>query len=391
MDDSAINKMDPSALRGVLLRQPPLSTLQIQPIASFQGREIVYVLPNDAKDSHRAAFFAQLILRGRALAGHPSDWRAWTLTTIAAGFSNIVTGIVEQQPALYEKRTISSGHLATLQEMFDCLRAWTTVDGTDATENQAAKDAVRGCILHLDDLPPIDDDDLKKELGECMSIEAIYGYLALIMILAAKFITDQNRVAITVNRPRNIEQKYRIVGCPCLTGDLRISDDGHTMINAAFVSMDHFRGALFTRLADMRNQAGDRGTAVVMTLVRLLDWTGMSFVPIIDRFLSAHPDISDYSFLLPSYQHFLSSLRALAKVPPHIRPFYKLIHGDTTKMFHRRDVEELLVCSIKEEAYGRPTMAQYTLPATADKIWEMYLRTKKALHDAMDNDNASVV
>jgi hypothetical protein len=385
MDDQSITRMTSEDLRGTVLRQPLLSSSRVLPLASFQKRDVIYLLPPGAKDNHRAAFLAQLIIRGRSPSLVAAEWRSWVLTIVAAGFQDMITAIIDQQPTLYEKRVIDPVHLTPLQEMHEGIVGWGMVEPTDAVENQTALDAILPCMIPLSELPDYDSSEVKRDLARCVSIEALYGYLALVLVLAAKSINDANRVAITINRPRNIEQKYRIVDCPCLTGDLRISDNGHSMINAAFVSMDHFRGALFTRLADVKNAASDRGTAVVMTLVRLLDWTGMTYVPMIDRFLTSHSNIEGYGFLMPSYQSFIASLRALAKVPPHIRPFYKLIHGDTTKMFNRRDVEELMVCAIRDEARDRPSLMQYGLPPTSDQIWETYKTTRKTLKE-MDDD-----
>jgi len=250
--------------------------------------------------------------------------------------------------------------------------AWKDVPAADTKEQDDARMEAHTHFPVLDGLPEVTSANMRPDWELSTQVEAIYGYVSLILFLAGKNINDKNRGAITIKRPNAIERKYGMGSVPCLTGDLKLSNSAHVGINLAFTAMHHARSEVFKEVAKFSHETGDIGVEVAATTTRLMAYAGMQHVVLIDKYLSATPHAERYPVLASSLVAYAASLKELADTPVDQRPYFKLIKGDTTRAFNRKDVEALLVVAITTEMDTNPTLVNYNLPENSDEIVTAY-------------------
>lgn len=132
--------------------------------------------------------------------------------------------------------------------------------------------------------------------------------------------------------------------------------------------MFSIRKIIFEEVAKYATNAVDPRIEVLTTTTSLLAYAGMHHVRIIDEFLAANPHALHIPMLQASINSYIASLKELRNVPDHLRPYYKLIWADQTRIFNRRDMQNLLVVAVSEAAKTQPRLRRYDLPYNSSMI-----------------------
>jgi len=340
---------------------------------------IVYSLPAHEAGSEEAAkaFHLFLMVAGTSTTTRRDLWQNYVCTIVCACFPSMRTGILRY--AAIEEVVLSQTTMDALKGWYDLYSA--CVEGEDPAFVEAAKGQLMETVIDMrlpPGLPALDVD-----LADSLDLPAIYGHVSMVLFVAGKTISDANRASITQKRPGAIERKYfggKVVGP--LQGSLRLSNEAHGQIHSAFVSMAHVRKEVFTKVATFNNIADvDPAIEVVATTTRLMRYQGMQQAVLIDQFLSAHEEAFAIPILMPSIQAYAASMRDLMAAPVEQRPYYKIIHGDSTRAFNRNDISNLLVVAVMEARETNPTMMQYAIPANQQLIMDKYMQSLEALEE----------
>jgi len=314
------------------------------------------------------AFHLYLIVAGTSTTTDRYAWQNYVATIVSACFPSMKTGILSN--AAFEEVIISEAAVQALLTWFEMYQGATSIEETEEMR-KAYADQLPGLMvdIHL----PMGTPAAGFDMDDVLDVPSVYGHMSLVLFLAGKTITDTNRAAISQKRPGAIERKY-FNGKPVasLTGPLALSSVAHTYINMAFVSMVHLRRVVFTQVANFNNVATDPTIEVVATTTRLMRYAGMQQAILIDQFLSGHEEAFDIPLLQPSIQAYVASMKDLMNAPAEQRPYYKIIHGDTTRAFNRNDISNLLVAALDEARSLNPTLMQYNIPANHQLVMDKY-------------------
>lgn len=217
-------------------------------------------------------------------------------------------------------------------------------------------------------------------LAGCRTIPAVYGFCGLLVFMAGKKITEKNETTITERRPQNIVDTYGIAETATyfLTGEGKMQSTAHKMVNQAWVTYAFARRAIITDVAAFAS-GNSLPQRVVYTISKLLENVGMQSAYYIHRFLQAFPEAKRYACIRPSLGVYASSIREVARADARIQPYYKVIHGDLTRAFHRNGLLTLAACAISFEKTTSPSMRNFSLGEGATTAVNMF-DTEAAAH-----------
>jgi hypothetical protein len=136
--------------------------------------------------------------------------------------------------------------------------------------------------------------------------------------------------------------------------------DAHTNIHQAWITYADARKAILTKFAAFSSEPS-LPQRVVYTVFKMIEYSGMQSAYFISHFLQAMPLCATYSCVRPALQAYISSVREVAAAPAHLQPYYKVIHGDSTRAFHRNTIFVLAACAIAYEKYTSSSMANFSL------------------------------
>ncbi|TQS38262.1 hypothetical protein Golomagni_01238 [Golovinomyces magnicellulatus] len=209
------------------------------------------------------------------------------------------------------------------------------------------------------DLPRIKPNSACENLTYCYKEKSLYAHLALVIFLAGKKIEDINRTAITIARPKALIEKYRIPGIAILNGPAMISNHGHLFIHQAYIEMTKFTGECFKEFSNYTTSTTNLYQDIINVNVTLLRFANMQHAAIINRFIGAYPWVSEISELRQCLTIYASSVQALCKMPPALQPYVKLIYGDKSGIFPRKELGPLIACALEVEKEINETLKNY--------------------------------
>jgi hypothetical protein len=376
---------DTAAMREAAFRAPENHGTPAAPattVASPLIRKVaVYTLPADraGETTVSQAFHLFLMWAGTSEDTDRVLWQNYVATLVCTSFPTIRAGVM--QSAVFEERILSNAMVDKICQWYEDYLVVTS-DDSDMEEDLRAtcKTDLEATIIDLK--VPRGKLVYDINMADTLSIEAIYGHISLVLFIAGKTITDANRAAITQKRPGAIERKYfngRIVGP--LQGSLRLSATAHVAIHTVFVTLTHLRRETFIQVAQFNAAHGDPVLDVVTTTTRLMRFSGMQQAVLINNFLDAHEEAFAMPFLIPAIKAYLASIKDMNAAPVEQRPYYKLIHGDSTRAFNRNDLMNLVVVAVAEARETNPTLQQYAIPANHQLIMDKYLQGLSLLAD----------
>lgn len=328
----------------------------------------VYIWPKGVSDQNKLAFLSYFTVFGKSVDESPSSWATWVLSYVVLCFPEMADSISKLNGREYAFEALPLSYVNGVLRVYDA--ALDFDDSQPAEYERFFHDLVTPVGLpsvprELEFYPP--------DLAACATVPAIYGYCSLLIFLAGKQITAQNSITITEKRPKNLIDAFKIndYASFILIGDGKMGQEAHSYINQVWVTYFHARAAVISEVATFA--AGSTlPQRVVYTITKLLEYSGMQPASFIFKFLQARPETREFSCTRASLNAFISSVQEVAAAPGYLQPYYKLIHGDSTRAFHRNSLLALSACAIALEKSLTPSMRNFDLGEGATAAVNIY-------------------
>lgn len=330
---------------------------------------VVYHWP-DAKlsDDAKLSLLSFFTAYGRSESVSPSSWATWAFSYLTLSFPDFQDRAKVENDREYAFKPLPTAYVQAMVELASAAEDY------DDTAPNLYSDAVRNVPV-LTGLPEIakTPEFFPPDLAATATIQSVYGYAALILFLAGKKINEKNATTITERRPGNLRDAYNIPepATFALLGDGKMGSNAHSYISQAWITYSHMRVAIISEVA--RFQEGvSLAQRVVYTIVKMMEYSGMQQATFIHEFLQALPQCVNYSCIRPSLNAYTTSLREVAAAPGYLQPYYKIIHGERTRAFHRNSILTLSACATAYKKYTTPSMRNFTLGEGATQAVNMY-------------------
>jgi len=335
-------------------------------------KQLIFTRPKTRRSTDEyLAILSALTYHGRSEDERPSSWACWTLSYLGIAFPEFVTAIRQTNEREYEFKPLPDKYCdQVLLALSTAAEIESTVDGG----LEEYKDAVASIVPPSEFPDMVYSDDLfVPEYAACATIPVVYGYAGLLTYLAGKKINEKNVTTITERRPQNLIDTYKIAeeASLVLTGEGKMGGTAHTYVNQVWVSQDSARRAILTEIAAF-NAGTSLAQRVVYTVTKLLENSGMGQATYIHRFLKAMPHAVEFSCVASAISAYAQSLVEVAKQPAYLQPYYKVINGDRTRVFHRNAILPLAACAITYETHTNRTMGNFTLAEGSSKAVAMF-------------------
>jgi hypothetical protein len=327
----------------------------------------IYYWPSNVNNDQKLATLSYLTAHGRSVSESPSAWATWMYSYAVLCFPEFRQRISSAGAREYQFTPLPYDLIANITLL--------TEHAAEYDVRNEQYDATLGMMVSPKGLPLIEKtlSNFPPDLSACATVPAVYGYFGLLVFLAGKQINDKNLSAITEKRPQNLIDKFAIqeVSTYALKGDGKMSDVAHRYVNQAWVTHTPARRAIIEEVAAFVS-ATTLPQRVVYTISKMVENSGMGPAPFIHKFLQARPEIAQYSCIRPALQAYMMSLREVAAAPSHLQPYYKLIHGDTTRAFHRSSIFILSACAVAYERLTSSSMSNFNLGVGASAATTMF-------------------
>jgi len=330
---------------------------------------VIYTWPKDVPDDEKLAFLSFLTAFGRSEEESPSKWATWMYTYIVLCFDTMEDLIKRQGGREYTFKPLERSLIHTVIQLRD-----SSLDFDGSGDNRDYITLLTQ-LSFPDRFPSMSrsEEFFPDVLAAGATIPSIYGFCSLLVFLAGKKISDKNVTTITENRPKNLVDTYGIndQAAYFLTGDGKMGTVAHKMCNQAWVTYAQARVAIITDVSSFA-VGSSLAQRVVFTVSKLLENVGMQPAYYIHRFLQAFPQCIDYACIRPALGVYSASIREVAQADARIQPYYKVIHGDLTRVFHRNGILALSACAISFEKHMSPSMRYFTLGEGATAAVNMF-------------------
>jgi len=317
----------------------------------------VYNWPKGITDTDKLSVLAYLTAYGKSADESPSSWATWVISYVVLCFPEMENSITRLNGREYAFEALPKRYIEGVIHLYNA--------AMDFDDSQPAE-----YERHFHDLQipsgfpsiPKELDYYPPDLAACATVPAIYGYCSLLIYLAGKQINSQNSIAITEKRPKNLIDAFKIneYASFILTGDGKMGQDAHEAINQVWITYFHARAAVISEVATFAAGA-TLPQRVVYTITKMMENSGMQPAYFIYKFLQARPEVREFSCTRAALNAFISSVQEVAAAPGYLQPYYKLIHGDGTRAFHRNSLLTLSACAIAHEKSLSPSMRNFNL------------------------------
>lgn len=334
-------------------------------------KTIVFILPSDISEADMMAVGLAFMLMGTATGAPLESWKSYVCSYTCF----LLPEIQGRLPA--ESYTFVSLSKAAITPVLARIQQYVDMGLVEDDANKLPDDGLAGVTLHPE-LPAAGAGAGYKWCGAEATMKHIYAHYSLIVFLAGKIITVDNREAITEKRPAAIIGKCNLdENTLTLNGPLRISDDGHVYINAAWSEMTIFRATCFLEFIQYASMEVNFAQDIIYTSVHLLRYTGLSHARFSYKLIMSNPWVKDFAPLQSSYTTFEDSLKESIKVPALLQPYVKLIFADKSSLFPRKEMEPLVACAVAMEQEMHDSVQQFYRSDKYAAIVDLFLAERQ--------------
>ena len=354
----------------------PLSS-RVSSRVCFRGMKYVlkiYCLSKTdaAEQAAVKAFHLYLIMCGTSDSVVDKEWENYVATLACACLPSIKPGLLGQ-PASYEEITLSTADVKALTEWYE--QCWESsnlarlnTQGYDERPPQSLR-APHGLTFQL----PQGAGAFQGDMEDLMALPSLYGHFSLVIFLADKKDLEHGARGLTHERGVAIEQKYfNGKQIASLTGTLALSDAAHRSIPVVYVSPAALRKLIFKKVASFDQHSSDVCSEVIATTTRLMRYSGMQHVPLIDRYLSRYKYADAITMLRVDLLEYRASKRDMKTIPDEQVPYFKLIFGNDSYPFLRKNLTNLVAVAVTDAREEKPDLRYRWVPANYDRIMERY-------------------
>lgn len=328
----------------------------------------IYTWPRGIANADKLVVLAFFTAHGRSVDESPSSWATWVLSYVVMCFPELQESITRMNGREYTFEALPKKYINSILALNNAALDF------DDSQPDVYRDQFHD-VIAPPGLPsmPREVDTFPPDLAACSTVPAVYGYCSLLIFLASKQINERNSIAITEKRPKNIVDAFKIneYAAYILTGDGKIGSEAHSYINQVWITYFHARAAVVCEVATFASGA-TLPQRVVYTVTKLMEYSGMQPAYFIFKFLQARPEVREFSCTRASLNAFISSVQEVAAAPGYLQPYYKLIHGEGTRAFHRNTLLVLSSCAIALEKVTSPSMRNFSLGEGATAAVNMF-------------------
>lgn len=329
----------------------------------------IYMFPEKVSNDDKLAVLSYMTAFGLSDDESPTKWATWMYSYIVLCFSEMADLIKREGGREYTFHKLPLELIQTIVSLRDSALGY---EGSG--ENEEYNTLLR-TLQFPAQFPSIgrNAEIFPENLAACGTVPAVYGFCALLIFMAGKKINEKNVTTMTERRPQNLVDTYGISESASyfLIGDGKMQSQAHKMCNQAWVTYAFARRAIVTDVAAFAS-GNSLPQRVVYTVSKLLENVGMQSAYYIHRFLKAFPEAKTYACIRPALSVYAASIREVARADSRIQPYYKVIHGDLTRAFHRNGILTLAACAISFEKTTSPSMRNYALGEGATTAVNMF-------------------
>lgn len=327
----------------------------------------VYTLPTGSDNVLRLTCLAALTLCGKSTDDETKPWQTWIATLVCVAYEGMSARLAGKDEYVVED--LPENFLNSLQQ----------------ANHKFETDPSPALLVMPPGLPSTTAVYTTLHYNAA-NIVGSYGYLALVIHLMGKRIADNNRVAIEQKRPENIIKSFKAGdGTYLLTGAGRMGRKAHEMVPHAWSQSVVFKEICVLEFATF-NESDVQSLGVVALMFRMLEHSGMQGAMFCHKLVKACPWIGEIPILRPDLSIYLQSVEEYLKMDEHLRGYFKLIKGNSTKLFHSKSMAGLIGCAQLWLSQGETSVGQYTAPG-AELAKEAFIK-KAAEHGIVLRDVA---
>lgn len=343
------------------------------PATGFTKKITYYTLPETASTETRERVMFYLASLGTSSEESLEKWKSWVVTYVCAMTPSLSKML---NAKMFQATQIPSPKLLEVNTIFSDAESAILRDDVTAVEGITAR------LASLDTFPLLPKMAEKLNLANAngeWTAKVIACHFSIMLFLAGKRVDGNDHSQVTIARPRAIKSKAHLDGTiELLEGTFRMSNRAHTRINDAWSEMGALRAIVFTEYAKFESAEVDEYQNLIWTTMHLLRFSGMSHAAIVFSFLQVCPWIHEIPTLRPALALYARSVVEAEKVDSKLFPYIKLIYGDKSTFFLRKDLEPLIACAVSVLTETNPTLAAYyTKPEFAPIVEAFELKRRE--------------
>nr|WKE35273.1 hypothetical protein [Plasmopara viticola lesion associated mononegaambi virus 5] len=367
-----INSHDQTSILGSQIFDPKNRFVEGRILSASEGiikTLPIYQWPAGISNEDKLTVLSYMTAFGLSDEESPAKWATWMYTYIVLCFDSMVDLIKREGGREYTFHKLPVSLIKDILALSDNALEF---EGSGENQEYARLISKLQFPSHFPALPR-SPEMFPDVLAGCKTVQAVYGFCALLIFMAGKKINEKNVTTITERRPQNLIDTYGISenATHFLTGEGKMQSQAHKMCNQAWVTYAFARRAIITDVAAFAS-GNSLPQRVVYTVSKLLENVGMQSAYYIHRFLQAFPECKEYTCIRPALGVYAASIREVAKADSRIQPYYKVIHGDLTRAFHRNGLLTLAACAISFEKTTSPSMRNFALGEGATTAVNMF-------------------
>ena len=327
------------------------------------------------------AFHLYLIVCGTSDSVVGDEWESYLATLACVFFPSIKRVLLRGND--HEEITLSTADVKALTEWYEkCWKSYHQTKPNAQGDHERPPHSHRAPLGLTCQLPQ-GAGTVHGDMENLMALPSLYGHFSLALFLADKNLKHNVR-PWTHECGAAIEQKYfNGKQIASLTGTLAFSDAAHQRIPTAYNCRPILRKVLFKKVAFFDQPTSDECSEVIATTTRLMRYSGMQHVPLIDRYLSRHKHADSIMMLETELEEYRASKRDMDTVPKEQVPYFKLIYGDHTRPFLRKNLTNLVAVAVTDAREENPNLRYRWVPDNYDQVMERYNKEMAALQRAM--------
>lgn len=340
--------------------------------SSFVDKVVVHVLPAGTTEETSGAVARLLMVSGTSDSKTLSEWKSYVATYTLIMFPTLRKKMTATG---FSFKEISADELGTIRAAFKIMD-----DAMEKEDKVEIDEAAKGLVgkRFLVGLPVCAPGrDWMSSHGEC--IPKVYAcHYSLVLFLAGKRIDGDDHSAMTVRRPQALKKKAHLGdSVSFLDGSMRLSDASHVYINSAWSEMSLLRSICIQEFSRFSGTETDFIQDLIHTTMHLLRYSGMQHARITHGFLKAYPWVVEIPVLKTSLGIYVDSAMSAAKYPEHLQPYLKLMYGDKTDVFPRKELEPLIACAVAASSETNESLKDFYTSGEFGAIVEAFLTERE--------------
>jgi len=302
----------------------------------------IIILPPAASDDTRRAFLFTIACCGTSGSRSLNAWKSFIATYVVANTPSFASRL----PAhTYSITTLEESQVEAINNFFAAFRQACQARDQTQVESLARGALQSGLIPGL----PLPDSALQwTDANNQWATKILIGHYSIVLFLIGKKIEGTDHKAIVSARPDAVKKKAHLSAIQgLLDGKLRLSDASHNLINSAWAELSTLRALVVSEYAKYAQSDTDFSQDLIYTTMHLLRWNGLQHARITMEFIRSYPWIVEIPALRTPLSVYVESMGALSRTDPVQRPFIKVIYGDKSPIFPRKELEPLVACAVK--------------------------------------------